>query len=169
MQFYEYDPKPAKKREKLAVGAMLIVSAALFGISQIPNLPFPSLVHLLMIFVLVGMVMLITRCLMRHFVYAVVPSERGALGERDFVITEYYGRRITVVCRIATSEIVEITRLTRENREQIKKTLQGRRVYTYTAQIWGEDFYLLTVADGEECFSIRILADEMLLNALKDR
>ncbi|MBE6553748.1 MAG: hypothetical protein E7666_05335 [Ruminococcaceae bacterium] len=167
MQFYEYDPKPDKKREKLAVWGLLALSAALFAISQLPRLPYPSLAQLLMVFALVGVVMLVSRCLLRRFIYAVVPSDSNVAGGRDFVITEYYGNHVSVVCRISVSDITEITKLTRENRGEISQKLRRQRVYHYTAQLWGEDFYLLTVRDEDEVFYIRILADANLLNTLK--
>ena len=167
MRFYEYDPKSNKKREKLAVAALLIFAATLVGFSQIPSLPYPSLAQLLMVFALVGVVMLVSRCLLRRFVYAVVPSDRGESDARDFVITEYYGNHVSVVCRISTANIESITRLTRENRREISQKLRRQRVYYYTAQLWGEHFYLLTVRDDEEVFYIRILADTALLTTLE--
>ncbi len=168
MKFYEYDPKSDKKREKLAMMGLLILAAALFGFSQIPSLPYPSLAQLLMVFSLVGVVMLVSRCLLRRFLYAVVPSDTGVIGARDFVITEYYGNHVSVVCRISVSDIAEVTRLTHENRKEISQKLRQQRVYYYTAQLWGDGFYLLTVRDEDEVFYIRILADTELLDTLED-
>ncbi len=167
MKYYEYDPKSPKKREKLATFGLLALAALLFGVATHPNVHYDSLYHVGMIFALVGAVMFVSRCLLRRFVYAVTESDSPDRTAPDLVITEYYGNHVTVVCRISVTDIVEITKLTSENRKAVSGTLRQQRVYYYTAQLWGDGIYLLKVRDEDEIFYLHILADDTLISTLK--
>lgn len=167
MKYYEYDPKSPKKREKLATFGLLALAALLLGLSQAPGIPYPALFQLCMVFALVGVVMLVSRCLLRRFVYTVCEPEGADRTAPDLVITEYYGNHVTVVCRISLNDIAEITPLTAENRKSVSQMLRQQRVYHYTAQLWGEGIYLVRVCDEDEVFYLRIVADDTLISTLK--
>ena len=167
MKYYEYDPKAPKRREKLAAMGLLALAALLFGVAQIPGVPYPALLQLCMVFALVGVVMLVSRCLLRRFVYTVCEPEDTNRTAPDLVITEYYGNHVTVVCRISLADIAEITHLTPENRKAVSQKLRQQRVYHYTAQLWGEGMYLVRVCDEDEVFYLRIVADDTLISTLK--
>ena len=169
MNYYEYDPKSPKKREKLVTFGLLALAAILFGVARIPNVPYPALFQLCMIFALVGVVMLVSRCLLRRFVYTVCEAESGTHNAPDFRITEYYGNHVTVVCRISVADIAQVTRITAQNRREISQMLRRQRVYHYTAQLWGDDIYLLKVFDEEEVFYLRIVADEHLISLIESQ
>lgn len=169
MKYYEYDPKSPKKREKLAAFGLLALAALLFGVARIPGIPYPALLQLCMVFALIGMVMLISRCLLRQFIYTVCEPESGDRGVADLVITERYGNHVTVVCRISVGDIAEITRMTAENRRETSEMLRRQRVYHYTAQLWGDGFYLLRVLDEDEVFYLRIVADDGLISTIKSQ
>jgi len=85
----------------------------------------------------------------------------------DFVVTEYYGRRVTVVCRVSVDDIEEIVPITKENRREWKTKQSGRFFYDYTADLFSQNRFIIVVTDGEHLFTARILADETLLNLLK--
>ena len=167
MSYYEYDPKSPKKPEKLLTFGLLALAALFFGVSQIPGIPYPALFQLCMIFALIGVVMLVSRCLLRRFTYTVCESDSPGRTAPDLVVTEYYGNHVTVVCRISVTDIAEVTRLTSENRKTVSQALKRQRVYHYTAQLWGEGLYLLKVLDEDEVFYLRIVADNTLISALK--
>lgn len=165
---YEYDPKSPKKKEKLLLFALLFGAALLFGVSHISDLPIPALPQLGALFCLVGTVMITGRCLLRRFVYRVDVREDGNAGDPpDLTVTEYYGNHVSVVCRISVADIETVTHITPQNRKELSEMLRQKRVYHYTACLFSDELYLLTVRDEDEVFYIRILADHSLLAALK--
>lgn len=165
---YEYAPKSKKTKEKVVLGLTLVLAAACFGVSQIEQIPYPAIYQLLMIFSLVGTVMITARCLMRNYIYRVEPRENGGEGDLpDFTITEYYGNRVTVVCRISVGDIRGITPVTKKNRDAISAMQKKKRAYYYTGELQSANAYVLTVEQDEDEFFLRICADEGLLQALK--
>ncbi len=166
---YEYDPKSPKKEEKAIVLGLLAIAAILFGVGAIPGIPYPALYQFAAVFSLTGMVLVLSRCLLRRYTYAIAAREDAAPDAApDLVITEFYGNgnRAAVVCRISLSDIEEVLLLTRENRKSVSSLLKKKRVYHYLAKLIAKNIYLLTVRDEDEIFYIRILADEKLISAL---
>ena len=145
----------------------LFLGLSLFGFSQIKSIPFPVIYQLLGLVSLTAFIILVSRYMMRRYVYRVEPRSDGTPSEApDFVVTEYYGRRVSVVCRVSVAAIEEILPITRENRKEIKEKQNGRLFYDYTADLYSQNRYLVTVTDGEHRFCARILADEELLKWL---
>ncbi len=164
---YRYEPKSKKKREKGLLFALLILAVALFGCAQIPNVFLPAVLQLLGVFCLVGVVMLISRYLLRSYAYSVEPSETAAPdAPKDLVITETYGNRVSVVCRISVINVESIREITPQNRKQIAAELKGKRVYKYAAELFPEDYHLLSVSLDEERFFIKLSADQPLISAI---
>ena len=162
---YEFLPKAPKNKEKLILFCLLGLAVLLFGVSRVPNLPFPAGWQLISVILLVGVVLIATRYLLREYTYCIAPREEGYhFTSLDFTIVEHYSRRSVVVCRISVTDILEVTRVTRENRKQLFASLKGKRVYDYTARILPDDLYLLTVKDGEDSFFVRVEADERLVS-----
>ncbi len=167
---YQYEPKSKKVREKTILLILLLIAVAAFASANIPGILFPSLLQLFAVFALVGVVMIVSRCLLRRFVYQVGPREDAPEGTPyDLVITEIYGNRREVVCRIALTDIREITRITRENRKEISAITKRKRVYHYTEELFPEDYRMLTVEMEEEVFYIKIAANEDLIAAISSK
>ena len=92
MTIYKYAPVCKKKREKVTLLLCLCLSVAAFAMAQIPNMFFPVLLKLLGIAMLFSSVMLLTRYLMRRYIYCIEEREDASQdAPYDFVITEYYG------------------------------------------------------------------------------
>ncbi len=154
---YAYSPKFAKKKEKLLAWFLVALGVALYITSQFPGVPVPGLIQILGIGALAGMILLVSMCILRSYSYELVEGEEGKI---DFVITEHYSRRKTVVCRVGLDDIVSVTPLD-PNQKKEKQT-----VYTYTGVLFDEKRYLVEMnAHGEHLFVI-ICADETLLNLL---
>ena len=157
---YQYNPQFKKKKEKLISLAMAILGVVLYASSQIPNAPFPGLIQILGICALAGSILLISMCVLRSYSYELVRGEGEAT---DFVITEHYSRRKTVVCRIELSDVVSVAPYD-PNWKKEKNT-----VYSYTGVLFDEKRYLLEVQAHGEHFFIVICADETLLSYLSAR
>jgi hypothetical protein len=157
---YVYSPKFEKKKEKLLSLFLAVLGVALYFASQFPGAPVPGVIQILGVGCLAGAILLISMCVLRSYSYEVVEDEEG---KHDFVITEYYSRRKTVVCRMALTDVVSVVPLD-PNWKKGKETL-----YTYTGVLFDEKRYLVEMnTHGEHLFVI-ICADEALLDLLSAR
>ncbi len=165
---YEYAPISPKKREKTVTFLTSGLAVLLFGFSQIPNIPYPVIYQLLALGAATVAILFTTQYLMRRYVYRVEPRE-GAdeNAPLDLVVTEYYGRRVSVVCRISVEDIESVTRVTAGNRRELAAREKGRQGFHYCGEWRAENCYLLCVRHEDAAFFLRILADEMLLSYLK--
>lgn len=163
-----YAPKSKKIREKILLSVSLVFAAALFGAGCVPAIPLPAVWQFFCVCFLTVAIVVVGRYLMRDYVYRIEPSENEPT-ETDFVITERYGRRSTVVCRIALSEIRRAERATKETLQAFSAEKKNGRVYHYTAEMKPRDLCLLTVENGDGICRMRISADDALLLALSGR
>ena len=161
---YEYVPKSRKVREKIVLGVSLALAAACFGIANIPGVLFDSIYQLLMVFCLMCAILVTLRWLMRNYIYRVEPRANGQPGDPpDFTVTERYGNRISVVCRISVADLRRVIRVTRKNKSEISAMQKRKRVYHYTASMLPENHYVLVAEDADEEIFLHICADEGLI------
>ena len=160
MPEYEYAPKPKKTREKgLTCGAILLAALS-YGFSVGPWL-FPWVYQLVAFFALAIAILLISRYLLRGYVYRVLP--RSHASGVDLVITELYSRRRTVVCRVGLEEICRVTPITAENRRRLIKETGRAALYKHVAELFPKNAYLLKVQNDQEEYFLEICADETLI------
>ena len=158
---YEYAPQFPKRRERLLCLFFLFLGAALFLSTYLPELPVRWVFQLLAVASFTAMIMILGMYLMRRYVYTVTEGEGS---EPDFVITEYYGRRKTVVSRVSVSSVRSVTPYDRKTKRKSSGKTRGRSCYVYTGVLFDAEEYLLEVeAHGEEFF-LRICADSGLLS-----
>ena len=105
---YLYHPKFQKKKEKLLAWFLVALGVALYVASQFPGVPVPGLVQILGVGSLAGCILIVSRYVLRSYSYELVENEEG---KTDFIITEHYSRRKTVVCRVGVEDIVSVTLL----------------------------------------------------------
>lgn len=162
---YSYTPKLKKQREKLLSGALFALGIAVFLPTLYPKTPLPALFQLVSLLLLTASLSIFIRYLMRDYTYAVEKSEK----ETDFpdlVITERYGKRLTVVCRVSVDEIETATPINAQNRKTLKETLKGKRLFTYVAEMQPRNLFLLKVRMDDEIFYLKVVADRELISIL---
>ena len=160
---YAYRPQFEKKKEKLLSLSLALVGVVLYGSSQIPGAPFPGLIQMLGIAFLAVAILLISMCIMRRYDYVLEADENG---KTDFIITEYYGRRTMVVCRVRLSDVCSVLPITKDTEEQCKALKKEGTHYSYTGVLFDEKRYLVEMnAHGEHVF-VTICADERLVELL---
>ena len=160
---YAYRPQFEKKKEKLLSLSLALVGVVLYGSSQIPGAPFPGLIQILGIAFLAVAILLISMCIMRRYDYVLEADENG---KTDFIITEYYGRRTMVVCRVRLSDVCSVLPITKDTEEQRKALKKEGTHYSYTGVLFDEKRYLVEMnAHGEHVF-VTICADERLVEFL---
>ena len=165
---YEYAPISPKKREKTVTFLTSGLAVLLFGFSQIPSIPYPVIYQLLALASITVAILFTTQYLMRRYTYRIEPREGAEENAPlDLVITEYYGRRVSVVCRISVEEIESVTHVTAENRRELAAREKGRQGFGYCGEWRAENCYLLSVCHEGTAFTLRILADETLLSYIK--
>ena len=158
---YAYRPNFEKKKEKLLSLALAILGAVLYGSSQIPNAPFPGLIQILGVGCLAGMVLVVSMCVMRRYDYVLEENEKGTI---DFIITEYYGRRQIIVCRVALNDVSSVALYTRELKDAILK--EKHKVYSYTGVLFDENRFIVEMNAHDEHFYVIVCADETLSKLL---
>ena len=163
---YAYRPQFEKKKEKLLCLALAILGVVLYGSSQIPNAPFPGVIQILGVGCFAAAVLVVSMCLMRRYDYVLEENEKGSV---DFIITEYYSRRKTVVCRVSLSDIRSVLPLTKENEEQHKALKKQGTHYSYTGVLFDEKRYLVEMNPHGGHIFVGICADETLLKLLTNR
>ena len=160
---YAYRPQFEKKKEKLLSLSLAFVGVVLYGSSQIPGAPFPGLIQILGIAFLAVAILIISMCIMRRYDYVLEADENG---KTDFIITEYYGRRTMVVCRVRLSDVCSVLPITKDTEEQRKALKKEGTHYSYTGVLFDEKRYLVEMnAHGEHVF-VTICADERLVELL---
>ncbi len=161
---YTYAPKFKKMKEKGICILAVVVGILLYLMPMlIPDFPLPGVVQLLAVGCFVVMIMVFSLCVSKHYAYDLEENERGGL---DFIITEYYGRRRMVVCRVSHTAVQSATRATRENRKDFHHKRTGCPLYHYTGVLFDEERYFLKLEEGDECFFVEICANNDLISRL---
>ncbi len=154
---YVYHPQFKKKKEKLLAWFLVALGVVLYITSQYPAAPVPGVIQILAVCCFAGSILVVSMYILRSYSYELIQGEEENI---DFVITEHYSRRKTVVCRVGLNDLVSV-RLLDSNWKREKET-----VYTYTGVLFDEKRYLLEMNAHGEHFFVIICADETLLNLL---
>ena len=158
---YKYSPKFEKKKEKLLAWFLVALGVVLYITSQYPGAPVPGLIQILGVGCLAGSILIVSLCILRSFSYELVENEAG---QSDFIVTEYYGRRTTVVCRVALQDGVSVTPYDPNWKKELSR--EKVTVYSYTGLLFDEKRYLVEMNAHNENFFVIICADQTLLNLL---
>lgn len=162
---YEYAPLFAKKKEKLLTYGCLGLGLLLFATSWIPTIPYPAFFQLLGMFSLAAMILIFSLCLSKRYVYTV---EETASGVPDFIITEYYGRRVTVVCRVSVTSVQVAIPWNAETRQRFSELKKGKQSFCYTGVLFDEVQSCLHIEENGMSMLVRICADDGLLRCLTE-
>ena len=162
---YAYHPKFQKKKEKILTWFLVALGVVLYITSQYPAAPVPGILQILGVCSLAGSILIVSMCILRSYSYEIVEGEEE--GTRDFVITEHYSRRKTVVCRVGLDDIGWVAPYTSELKNTISK--EKHRIYSYTGVLFDENRFIVEMNAHGEHFFVIICADETLLKLLTDR
>lgn len=163
---YEYAPKPKRTREKLILVLSLLFGSLSFVFSLFEWMLYPAICQLAAVAFFTVSVVMLSRYLLRDYIYRVAPRGLDGEGPLDLTVTEIYGKRRTVVCRIALSDIREAVRITDENRDELSKKRKGARSFVYTPEMSDANAVLIEAADGDSLYFVKICADEGLFSAI---
>lgn len=172
MKIYEYIPPKNTSRITALIIILASAGAGLFLIpSLIPQLPFGWVSQLLGIVAITGVIFLISRCIAKTFVYAII--ENGGEG-LDFTVTELGngGKKQTTVCRISLSSVTEAYMLypEREGEAEKIKSLTARakrdqrKIFNYCHDIKQSPLCLLFLRECGEPLLIKISPDATLFS-----
>lgn len=161
---YVYHPQFQKKKEKLLSLFLAALGIAFYIGSQIPNAPIPGVIQILGVGCLAGSILLISMCILRSYSYELVQNEEG---KTDFVITEHYSRRKTVVCRVELESVISVVPFEKDADSSVEKK-EKKTVYSYTGILFDEKRYSVEMQAHGEHFFVIICADERLLELLSN-
>ena len=106
MNYYEYTPDNKNVAEKVLAGLALVLAAACFGVSRLDGIPYPAIFQFVAVVFLAAAFVIANKSILRSYTYTV--TEPDEAGEREFLITEHYGRRNTAVCRVPLSQVTAV-------------------------------------------------------------
>ncbi len=158
---YAYCPKFQKKKEKLLAWFFVALGVVLYITSQYPGAPIPGILQILGVCSLAGSILIVSMCVLRSYSYELVQGEEEKI---DFIITEHYSRRKTVVCRVALDDVASVALYDPELKNTILK--EKHKVYSYTGVLFDENRFIVEMNAHGEHFYVIICADEMLMNLL---
>ena len=155
---YVYHPAFPKKKEKLLAWFLAALGIVLYFTAQIPGAPHPALFQMFGVGCLAVMILLVSMCILRSYSYELREGEEE--GKIDFIITEHYSRRKTVVCRVGLEDVVSVVPFDSNQKKEKEK------FYTYTGVLFDEKRYQVEIEAHGEHFFVIICADETLLGYL---
>ena len=161
---YEYAPRSQKRRELRLFLVCLAPALLLLLFSLLPQTPAPHLCRLLGACMAVAAAWIASRYLLRSYIYCLAPREDGG-GSFDLTVTEVYGKRRRVVCRISLADIETVAR---ENGETRSERVRSERYFQYTDVICSASFCILTVREENTLCRIRLMADDTLYHILQN-
>ena len=175
MKIYEYT---SQKNTKRATGLIMIFAAAGAGLflipALIPNIPLGWMSQLLGVAALTAMIFVISRCIARTFVYALIEN-----GDRtiDLTVTELGngGKKQTTVCRVSLGNITEAYLLYPERSSDARKLKEleararreQRKRYSYCYESAPTPTCLLFLEECGEPLFIKLAPDEQLFEYVK--
>ncbi len=162
---YSYLPKSKKKAEKRICALLFGAGLLLYVPTCFPKTPYPVLFQLGTVLCCTAALMFVVRYLVRNYTYSVEPSDLNN-GSYDLVVTEQYGKRLRVVCRIAVAQITALTPITPENRKAVSAMLRKKRFFTYVSELAPVGLCVLQVCTEDEICYLKINTDERLKQLL---
>ena len=148
-------PKAKNNSAKAAFLTALLLAAAAFTVYLILEKYkiFPGMIAF---FAVVFAVVIYTKYLSSVLRYDVMIDSGG---EALFIVRQIIGKRQTVLCRVALSDVISVVHETRKERRRLK-TPTGYRKYAYFKTFLAPDGYRLTVSSRYERAYILIEASD---------
>lgn len=166
-----YSERPTRQNRVLStlIWSFLLGGIALFlAVSYLPNIPYPAVLQLAALAMLVLATVLIGH-LQTTYTYRIEDDPRGGEGH-DFVVLQRKGRRETVVCRLGLEDVRQIEQQTPENRDALKQkyAAQHDTVHTYCVDFLPASSQYIRFDDGGDRVVIRLQASEKLVSILQN-
>lgn len=159
---YSFQSQSKKRREKRLFLVCLTPALLFLVLSLLQQTPAPMLCRLLSVTAATGAAFIASRYLLRRYRYSVAPCGDND-ASLDLTVTEYFGRRTRVVCRVALSDIRNVTRQKSKKGDHDEPI---ETVFSYVDEIDSLLFCFLTVHDKDSLCLIQILADDRLYDIL---
>lgn len=163
---YEYHPQFKKKKEKLLACFLAALGVVLYFSARIPGVLIPGVIQILAVCSFAGSILVISMCVLRSYSYQLTEGEDGRI---DFLITEFYSRRKTVVCRVGLDEVISVAEIDTSKQGKAKSEKEKEKVYTYTGVLFDEKRYRVEICTQNERIFVIICADQTLLDILAKR
>ena len=155
---YEYRVKRRNKTAAVTV-ALASAAAAICFASGVLLSQIRSVTEVLGLLFSAFAILVAGRYLLRDHVYAVRESEETGT---TLTVFELQGRRSTVVCRIALSDVSALLVETPDNRRALRPRVKETKRYDYCADLCPSRSTYLFFEDGDRTHSVRLEPDERL-------
>ena len=164
MNLFEFTPQKNAKKLTQVTGLLFIGAAVLMVMTMLlPNIPYRWAVQLLSVGMLAMGIFIMTRYVMKSFVYAVIKTDDG----NDFTVTEIQNRHTVTVCRIGMSSIEKVFVADINDKQtdsDIKKLIKAdkRKKFNYCADLFAQKYVCIFSCEAGTPIAIRLTWDESL-------
>ena len=162
-KMYEFSPKKTNKKGQNISAILFITSILAMFFSNIPNLPYRSVMQVIALVMLSVAVMLLGRYVFKTYTYAVIQNDDGSY---DLTVTEIKRKSRITVCRIGLSGIEEAVIVKVSDSKEMKKKSSGRKSFNYCVDMSPEECCYIFCDECGEKLLIKLQADSTLFNIL---
>ena len=162
---YEFKPKRTNDKARNLVILFFIGSAALLLLSiALDGIPFLWVIQLFAVILLAAAVFLVTRYIMRGYIYRIEQTDGGA----DLTVTEISsgGRRQITVCRISLLGIKSAEAYGADRSKLREYRQKTKKIYDYRVDLAPEKSIALLSEECGESSVILLAFDDRLLEIL---
>lgn len=165
MNVYEYTPEDRNLTEKLLACLALAFAAGAFGVSLVNGIPYPAIFQFVTVLFLAVAFVIANKSILRSYTYTV--TEPDETGEREFLITEHYGKKHTAVCRVTLSQVEGVRIVKMREKTVIREAEKAAAlIYRYLTPLFPREIMLVTLRTGDAVTLLRIPAEKGLAQAL---
>ncbi|MBQ8141363.1 MAG: hypothetical protein IJ038_06700 [Clostridia bacterium] len=163
---YEFTPQKSNKAAQYTSLILIITSVLAMFFSNLPNLPYRSVMQLAALFALSVALMLLGRYVFKGYVYAVIENDDGGY---DFTVTEIKRKSRITVCRIGLSGIEEAVIVKKSDKKELSQKASGRKAFNYCVDMSPEEYCCILCEECGEKLLIKIQPDERLFGILSGK
>lgn len=150
-----------KRKVKAAGGIslfLMIAAVALFALASFDIFSARSVIQLIAVVFATAAIFILAKYVIMSFSYSLCEGNDGSY---DLLISQVSGKKVTTVCRIAVSDIVEVKRIPRGD-----KAYKG--AYSYVAELLPRELLLLKIDDLGSVFYVKLQTDDAFEKALTE-
>ena len=163
---YEITPQKTNRRAHYISAILLIAAFISMFASNLPNLPYRSVMQFSALVMLSVSVLMIIKYTLSSYSYAIIKDGDGY----DLTVSELKRRSNITVCRIALDGIEQITLASRSDKDlctKLTEASKGTKTYNYTVDLAPAEYIHLITNECGERITIKLSYDKRLFEILE--
>ena len=157
---YSFTPKKTNNTASALIGVLLVAAAVAFLFPALSrDMQYAGILQSLGLVFIIAALAVMSRYSFKYFTYE-VRENNGQSPDLDVVETQ--GKRRYTVCRVSLSNIESVERMTEKNKDALKAKCNGRKKFSYLADIAPKDALFVFVTECGEPLALILAYDETL-------